>query len=288
MTNALGEMFEVLGSCIGEIRTVLNAVAEGDLSVDTTDNYRGDFTEIKSSLDNILSSLNTTMAEVTRSANEVHQGAAQLAEGSQSLADNAITQAAAIEKITSTVLDIADKTEANNKNVVKALEHSQTTDRQAKDGTRCMQDLLGAISEIEQSAQEIGNIIKVIDDIAFQTNILALNAAIEAARAGEAGKGFAVVADEVRNLASKSSEAAQQTGQLITKSIEAVQRGTELAKTTASALDDIVTGVDEITGIMSEISHASDEQAAAVAEVTTGMENVNTVIHNTTATAEES
>ena len=288
MTNALGEMLNVLSSCIGEIRTVLNAVAEGDLSVETTDNYRGDFTEIKRSLDNILSSLNVTMSDVSRSASEVNKGAEQLAEGSHSLSENAITQAAAVEKITSTVLDIADKTEANNKNVIKALEHSQTTDKQAKDGTRCMHDLLGAISEMEQSAQEIGNIIKVIDDIAFQTNILALNAAIEAARAGEAGKGFAVVADEVRNLASKSSEAAQQTSQLITKSIEAVQRGTALAETTASALDEIVNGVDEITGIMSEISRASDEQASAVAEVTTGMENVNAVIHNTTATAEES
>ena len=288
MTNALGEMLEVLGSYIGEIRKVLNAVADGDLTVESSTEFRGDFAEIKDSLENILSSLNITISEVSQSASEVHEGAEQLAEGSQSLSENAITQASAVEEITSTVLDIAEKTEANNKNVAKALEHSQETDRQAKDGTRCMQDLVSAISEIEHSAQEIENIIKVIDDIAFQTNILALNAAIEAARAGEAGKGFAVVADEVRNLASKSSEAAQQTGELITKSIEAVKRGTELAETTACALDGIVKGVDEITGVMSEISRASNEQAAAVQQVTAGMESVNAAIHNTTATAEQS
>ncbi len=288
MTNALGEMCSVIGSITQDIRGVLSSIADGDLTVEPAADYRGDFGEIRSSLELILDSLNKTMSEVERSAVEVREGAEQLAEGSQTLSQNAIRQASAVDEITSTVLEISEKTEANNNNVIKALETSENTNKHAQDGTRCMKDLMSAISEIEQSAEEIKNIIKVIDDIAFQTNILALNAAIEAARAGEAGKGFAVVADEVRNLASKSSEAAQQTGELITKSIDAVNRGTELAQTTSTALDVIVEGVENISAVMHEISRSSEEQANAVMQVTTGMESVNAAIHDTSATAEQS
>lgn len=288
MTNALGEMCGVIGGYITDISRVLTAIAGGDLTVQPQAEFAGDFGEIKSSLELILSSLNKTMQEVATSAVEVREGAEQLAEGSQTLSQNAITQASAVEEITSSVLGVAEKAEANNKNVEKALAQSQNTDRQAQEGTRCMEELLGAIGEIEASAQEIRNIINVIDDIAFQTNILALNAAIEAARAGTAGKGFAVVADEVRNLAGKSAQAAQQTGDLIMKSIEAVSRGTELAQATSAVLDGIVNGVEEMTGVMGDISRASDEQATAIQQVTTGMENVNAAIHNTSATAEQS
>ena len=288
MTSALGDMCRVIGSYVGEIKMVLSAISEGDLTVEPNADFRGDFVEIKNALDLILTSLNETMSKVAQSAIEVREGSKQLSEGSQSLSQNAIAQAASIDEITSTVVDISDKTEANIKNVNKALESTRDTNKQAQEGTRCMEDLMSAIHEIEESSQEIGKIIKVIDDIAFQTNILSLNAAIEAARAGEAGKGFAVVADEVRNLAAKSSEAAQQTDQLITKSIEAVTRGTDLAETTSTSLNGIVNGVEEVSKAMNEISKASEEQSVAVQQVTSGMESMNSAIHNTTATAEQS
>ena len=228
------------------------------------------------------------MNEVATSASEVKDGAVQLADGSTNLSQGAIQQASDIDRITTTVSDIATKTEENNSNVKKALMSSQSANDKARDSQKCMDDLMQAISEIEESSREIGNIIGVISDISFQTNILSLNASIEAARAGEAGKGFAVVANEVGNLATKSSEATQQTGDLISKSISMVNKGVELARKTAASLAGIVEGVAEVSAAMNEIAEASETQAAAVEEISEGIKSVNSAIHNTTATAEQS
>lgn len=288
MADALGVMVTTLTGCIGDIRNVLTSMADGDLTVKPAVEYKGELSEIKTSLDMISVSLNKTMGEVARSANEVKEGANQLADGSTQLSQNAITQAAAVEEITSTIMDIAKKTDANAQNVSHALETVENTNQQAEQGARSMGEMLEAIREIESSSREISNIMKVIDDIAFQTNILSLNAAIEAARAGEAGKGFAVVADEVRNLAGKSADAAKQTGELIERSISAVNRGAELAGVTSDVLHGIVSGVGDISKVMSGIAEANDEQTAAIGQISGAMENVNGAIHNTTATAEQS
>lgn len=288
MGNSLGEMVNSVGEYIKDIRTVLDGIAAGDLTVRPNAAYNGEFGGIKTSLENILSSMRTLMNEVGKSAEEVRQGAAQLAASSSQLSAGAVTQASAVSDVAETVRDISNKTEHNTENVKRALETVQTANAQAQAGSESMAQMLGAIREIENSSQEIGQIIKVIDDIAFQTNILALNASIEAARAGEAGKGFAVVADEVGNLAGKSAEAAKQTGQLITSSIAAVNRGADLAKTTSDALSGIVEGVEEVSRVINDISEANDLQNAAVNRISANMNEVNSGIHNTSSTAEES
>ncbi|MGN0699953.1 MAG: methyl-accepting chemotaxis protein [Oscillospiraceae bacterium] len=153
---------------------------------------------------------------------------------------------------------------------------------------REMEEMLSAMDKIQTQAEAISNVIRTIEDIAFQTNILALNAAIEAARAGEAGKGFAVVADEVRNLASKSAESANSTKSLISSTIDAVENGSGIAHKTAETLNSVIKLSQESADIVADISKAAEQQAEAVKQVTIGIERISQVIATNSATAEQS
>ncbi len=284
----LNNTVSTIKSYIDEITEVLGKVAKRDMTESIERVYSGDFEGLKNPINNIVKQLNEVLYEINVSVEQVETGTVQVAESSQNLSQGAAEQASSVEEISATVTEIAEQTKENAKNASKASIISNTAKNDALNGDRQMTFMLEAMGDIKESSNNIGNIIKVIDEIAFQTNILALNAAVEAARAGEHGKGFAVVAEEVRNLAGRSAKAAKETTEMIDLSIRKVEEGYEIANDTASALKKIVEGVETAETIVEIIAEASNQQASAIAEIDSGVGQISQVTQINTATAEES
>jgi methyl-accepting chemotaxis protein len=283
--NFLGEN---LKGYIDELSEVLGQMAEKNFTGGIDRVYLGDFAKLKDSINFIEVQLNQILAEINASADQVESGAGQVASTSQGLSQGAAEQAASVEEISATITDVADQTKQNASNASKANDLSLKAKMDAENGKDEMQGMLTAMEEINESSKNISRIVKVIDDIAFQTNILALNAAVEAARAGQHGKGFAVVAEEVRSLAARSAEAARETTEMIENSIHKVGEGYAIANKTADALNKIVQGVSDAVDIVEKISEASVQQATAIGQIDAGINQISRVTQSNTATAEES
>jgi methyl-accepting chemotaxis protein len=240
------------------------------------------------SLNTIIDSLNSVIDEINTASEQVHIGASQVSDSSQILSQGATQQASAVEELNASISDIAVQTKENADNANEAKALAFKVKENAESGNKHMSEMLNSMSAINESSANISKIIKVIDEIAFQTNILALNAAVEAARAGQHGKGFAVVAEEVRNLAARSANAAKETTDLIEGSIKKTETGTEIANNTAKALYEIVDGVSKAATLVAEIAASSQEQANGIAQINVGIEQVSQVVQTNSATAEES
>ena len=227
------------------------------------------------------------LSNISEAGSQVTVSSSQVASASQALAQGSTEQASAIEEITASINEIAEKTKQNAEqaNDASGLVNKAITD--VKEGNEQMKNMVGAMQEINKSSESISKIIKVIDDIAFQTNILALNAAVEAARAGEAGKGFAVVAEEVRSLAAKSASAAAETAELIEESIGKVNAGSKIADETAEAMETIAKAVQQSEVIINGIAESSNYQATAVAQIEQAVTQVSQVVQTNSATSEE-
>ncbi len=273
---------------IDEISGILDQISRGNLDYHLQLHYVGEFEKLKVSLENIRSSLSKTLSVIDIAAEQVNTGASQVASGTQALAAGATEQASSVEELNASITEIARQAMENSENVKIANQFVELAASGVNDGNIHMAQLTEAMTEVSSASSQIDGITKVIEDIAFQTNILALNAAIEAARAGgTAGKGFAVVADEVRSLAAKSAEAARQTGALIRNSVSTTSRGTQLAVQMAQILQEVGSNTHKVTESFTKIELASAEQAHAIDQIMQGLNQVSAVVQTNAATAEE-
>lgn len=284
----INQMVEKFRSIISDISYFLAELSAGNLSVTSEITYPGEFSNIQNSLNSIAVQLNETMTLISNAANQVNSGAEQVAAASQALSSGATEQAASVEELSASVTTVAKQAGENAENVRQASVYVAQTTTGVHQGNEQMKQLTGAMHEIRASSEKISSITKVIEDIAFQTNILALNAAIEAARAGVAGKGFAVVADEVRTLAAKSADAASQTATLIEQSTVTVAEGDTLVANTVKTLEEISQQAEKVNSAIILVEQASSNQAEAIDQIMKGLSQVSDVVQTNAATAEES
>jgi methyl-accepting chemotaxis protein len=261
------------------------AVAKGDLSRKVV--LASDRDQLGSALQTMVQGLRELTTQISSSVSEVANGADEISGASQSVSQGATEQAASLEEISSSIAEVGSQAKGSSENAAMALSLSVAAREAAEAGSQRMQSMVAAMSDIRSSSQQIAKTIKVIDDIAFQTNILALNAAVEAARAGKHGKGFAVVAEEVRNLASRSAQAARETGELIDASGKTVQTGLDVATATAEAFKDIVDNAVGAADLVGKIASASKGQSSGIAQASTALTQIAQVTQSNTAHAEQ-
>jgi len=270
---------------IGKQAHIAERVAAGDLTV----SYKpaGAQDVMGNAIKKMVHDNNKSLLAIRDASARMASSANEVAGASNSLAQGSTEQASAIEEISSSISEIANGAKVNADEANRANELVQHTRDGAVQGNEQMKHMMRAMQDIDEASQNISKIMKVIDDIASQTNILALNASVEAARAGVNGKGFAVVADEIRKLAGRSAEAAKNSNELIIDSIKKAEIGTKLADETALALGEIVGSVENIADIVGNIAEASVNQAVSVEQVNVGITQIADVVQMTSATSEE-
>ncbi len=292
--NELGKLAEsmkksmnTLTLYIKEIDEVMNELSKGNLNIKIRQSFTGDFERIEYSITESVQMLSKTIKSINELSSEVSKRSENISLSSQKIAEGATEQAGSIEESSAAIEEIFVHVRDNAKNTSIASNKLITMGNEITDCNKRMEEMVAAMTEIKNKSNEVGKIVKLIDDIAFQTNILALNAAVEAAHAGSAGKGFSVVAEEVRNLAVRSSEAAKNTSVLIEETIKAVVNGNEIADKTAATLNNIVESSKHVADKVKEISKASEEQSVSIEQIKVGVEQIAAVVQVNSAAADK-
>ena len=288
LCEGVNSLVHLTGVALQDVASVLSSVAAGDLTKRITNPYAGLFDQLKGDVNQTAEKLFDIVTGINGAAAQIGSAASEVAAGSQDLSERSEQQASALEETAASMEELAATVRQNATNAQQANQLAAGAREVAASGGQVVSDAIAAMGRIEASSQKIGDIVGMIDEIAFQTNLLALNAAVEAARAGDAGKGFAVVAQEVRNLAQRSAQASKEIKVLIAQSTGEVKTGAELVKGAGKTLDDILTGVKRVADIVGEIAAASSEQASGIDQVNQAVTQMDEMTQQNAALVEES
>ncbi len=273
---------------IDEISMVLDQMADGKLAIHLKYDYVGEFQRVKAALLNISNSMKQVMEGITDSAAQVSSGADELATAAQSLAESAGNQAAAVEELVAATITVADQVEESRRDAETSAEQAGYVTNMMETSREQMNRMMEAMKTIQETSQQVVGIIATIEEIAEQTNLLSLNASIEAARAGEAGRGFAVVASEIGGLAEDSAKAANTTRDLISLSMNEIQKGNELVQEVMNSLQTSVTAIEQVNEMIHKTADNAKYQAQNMEQIRIGIEEISSEIQDNSAMAEES
>ena len=287
LANGINSINETSNRGLSEVKNILVALSDGDLSQTVRGDYEGMFAEIKDHLNETINKIGSIALQIKRSSDDVTSASSEIATGSDDLSRRTETQASTLQETAASMEEMSATVQNNTRNTTQANKLAKDAKDAGTEGGRIVQNAVDAMGRIEQSSRQISDITSIIDDIAFQINLLALNAAVEAARAGEAGKGFEVVAAEVRKLAQRSAKAAKDIAQLIDESGDEVKKGAQLVQDAGVSLSGIVSGISQLADVVDEIASAGKEQSAGIEQINTAVTHMDGMTQQNSALAEE-